>query len=69
VDELTRTIAGISGKKISFKHVEGPVGVKARNFRNDRISSIGWSSEFSLKDGLSRTYPWIKAQVEAAKNK
>jgi len=69
VDDLARTIAGISGKKISFKHVEGPVGVKARNFRNDRISSIGWRSEFSLKDGLSRTYPWIKAQVEAAKNK
>jgi nucleoside-diphosphate-sugar epimerase len=69
VDDLARTIAGISGKKISFKHVEGPVGVKARNFRNNRISSIGWRSEFSLKDGLSRTYPWIKAQVEAVKNK
>jgi len=69
VDDLARTIAGISGKKISFKHVEGPVGVKARNFQNDRISSIGWRSEFSLKEGLSRTYPWIKAQVEAAKNK
>jgi GDP-D-mannose 3',5'-epimerase len=69
VDELAQTIAGISGKKLTFKHVEGPVGVKARNFRNDRISSIGWRSEFSLKDGLSRTYPWIKAQVEAAKNK
>jgi nucleoside-diphosphate-sugar epimerase len=69
VDELAQTIAGISGKKIFFKHVEGPVGVKARNFRNDRISSIGWRSEFSLKDGLSRTYPWVKARVEAAKNK
>ena len=69
VDDLARVIAGISGKKISFKHVAGPVGVKARNFRNDRISSIGWRSEFSLKDGLSRTYPWVKAQVEAAKNK
>jgi GDP-D-mannose 3',5'-epimerase len=69
VDDLAQTIAVISGKKISFKHVEGPVGVKARNFRNDRISSIGWKSEFSLKEGLSRTYPWVKAQVEAAKNK
>jgi len=69
VDDLARTIMEISGKKIFFKHVEGPVGVKARNFRNDRISSIGWRSEFSLKDGLSRTYPWIKAQVEAAKKK
>ena len=69
VDELARTIVDISGKKISFKHVEGPVGVKARNFTNDRITAIGWKSRFSLRDGLARTYPWIKAQVEAQKAK
>ncbi len=73
VDELARAIVDISGKKIKFKHVDGPVGVKARNFTNDRISSLGWKSRFSLREGLSRTYPWIKAQVEAqmekAKNK
>jgi GDP-D-mannose 3',5'-epimerase len=67
VDELALTVASVAGKTICLKHIDGPVGVKARNFRNDRISSIGWTSEFSLKDGLSRTYPWIKAQVEAAR--
>jgi len=67
VDELALTVASVAGKTIRVKHVDGPVGVKARNFRNDRISSIGWTSEFSLKDGLARTYPWIKAQVEAAR--
>ncbi len=67
VDELALTVAAVAGKKIRLEHVEGPVGVRARNFRNDRISSIGWTSEFSLKDGLSRTYPWIKAQVEGAR--
>jgi GDP-D-mannose 3',5'-epimerase len=69
VDELARTIVDISGKKIQFKHVEGPVGVKARNFTHDRIISIGWKSHFSLREGLSRTYPWIKAQVEAQRDK
>ena len=69
VDELARTIAGIAGKTIRIRHVEGPVGVKARNFTHDRISSIGWVSRFSLKEGLSRTYPWVRAQVEAAKKK
>jgi GDP-D-mannose 3', 5'-epimerase len=69
VDELARTIAGIADKTIRIRHVEGPVGVKARNFTHDRISSIGWVSRFSLKEGLSRTYPWVKAQVEAAKKK
>jgi len=67
VDELAITVASVAGKTIRLEHIEGPVGVKARNFRNDRISSIGWRSEFSLKEGLSRTYPWIKAQVEAAR--
>jgi len=67
VDELVHTIADIAGKKIRIKHTEGPVGVKARDFRVDRIESIGWKSRFSLHDGLSRTYPWVKAQVEAPK--
>lgn len=65
VDELAWTVVEISGKKIQLKHVEGPVGVKARNFTNDRITSIGWKSRFSLREGLAKTYPWIKAQVEA----
>jgi len=69
VDELAQTIAAVAGKKIRIKHVEGPVGVKARNFRIDRISSIGWKSRFSLRDGIARTYPWIKAQVEAHRKK
>jgi len=67
VDELVMTVAEVAGKKINIKHVEGPVGVKARNFRVDRISAIGWKSKFSLKEGLSQTYPWVKAQVEAYK--
>ncbi|MBN2207627.1 MAG: NAD-dependent epimerase/dehydratase family protein [Candidatus Aminicenantes bacterium] len=65
VTELVRTIADIAGKKVNIRSIEGPVGVKARNFRADRIESIGWRSRFSLRDGLSRTYPWVKAQVEA----
>jgi GDP-D-mannose 3',5'-epimerase len=67
VDDLAATIAGVAGKTIHLKHIAGPVGVKARNFTNDRITSIGWQSRFSLKEGIARTYPWIKEQVE--KNK
>lgn len=68
VDELVRVIADVAGKKIQIKHVEGPVGVKARNFRIDRISSIGWKSKYSLQDGIAKTYPWIKEQVEASQH-
>jgi GDP-D-mannose 3',5'-epimerase len=66
VDDLIRTIAKVAGKTIRMKHIAGPVGVRARNFTNDRIRSTGWESKFSLRDGVSRTYPWIEAQVKAA---
>jgi len=67
VNELVKVIADVSGKTVHIKHIEGPVGVKARNFRTDRIRAIGWESKISLREGISRTYPWVKAQVEASK--
>jgi GDP-D-mannose 3',5'-epimerase len=69
VDELVKTIADVAGKKTKMKHIPGPVGVKARNFTNERIKSTGWESKFSLKEGIARTYPWIKEQVEKSKKK
>jgi GDP-D-mannose 3',5'-epimerase len=63
VDQLVQTVADVAGKRIHIKHVEGPVGVQARNFRNDRIHELGWASRFSLKDGITRTYPWVAEQV------
>ncbi|MBN1938952.1 MAG: NAD-dependent epimerase/dehydratase family protein [Candidatus Aminicenantes bacterium] len=67
VDELIAIIADIAGKEIHLNHIAGPVGVKARNFTNDRIRSTGWTSRFSLRDGLAVTYPWIEAQVKAGR--
>ena len=63
VDELVAVVAGVAGKTIHIKHVEGPVGVQARNFTNDKIRALGWESRFSLKDGIGRTYPWVAEQV------
>ncbi len=67
VIELVQTIAEVAGKKINIKHIKGPVGVKARNFRNDLIKSIGWKSSYSLRAGIAKTYPWVKAQAEGNK--
>jgi GDP-D-mannose 3',5'-epimerase len=63
VDELVQTVAEISGKEIHITHVDGPVGVHSRNFSNERIYSLGWRANYSLKDGIARTYPWIEEQV------
>jgi GDP-D-mannose 3',5'-epimerase len=67
VDELASLVAEVAGKRIHLRHVEGPVGVQARNFVCERIEAIGWRSKVSLREGLSRTYPWVASQVEAAR--
>jgi len=48
--------------------VKGPVGVQSRNFSNERIYSTGWQARFPLIEGIKRTYPWIEAQVKAARS-
>jgi len=65
VSELVETVAKVAGKKIKTKCVEGPVGVRSRNFSNVRIYSIGWQPKVYLEEGISLTYPWIEAQVMA----
>jgi nucleoside-diphosphate-sugar epimerase len=67
VDELARTAALVAGKQVHIKHVDGPVGVHSRNFSNERIYSAGWQAKVFLEDGIRSTYPWIEAQVRAAR--
>ena len=65
VDDLAKTIIAVSGKhSIKIKHVDGPVGVRSRNFSNKRIYTTDWRPKYSLKRGISIHYPWVKAQVE-----
>jgi len=69
VKELVDTVIEVSGKKIKVKYVPGPVGVQSRNFSNARIYSLGWQPKVFLKEGIQLTYPWIEAQVNAARQK
>ena len=48
--------------------IEGPVGVRSRNFRNAKIYSLVWNPCYSLKDGISPTYPRVEEQANEAKN-
>jgi GDP-D-mannose 3',5'-epimerase len=67
VDELVQTVARVAGKTVHIKHIEGPVGVHSRNFSNARIESTGWQARVFLEEGIGKTYPWVKAQVERAR--
>lgn len=65
VNELVETVAAIAGKTVHVKHIDGPVGVQSRNFSNARIYSLGWQAQYDLEAGITPTYRWIEAQVQA----
>jgi nucleoside-diphosphate-sugar epimerase len=67
VNELVATVAKVAGKRVAVRHVQGPVGVRSRNFSNDRIHSIGWQARTFLEEGIGNTYPWIAEQVRKAR--
>lgn len=66
VDELASMIADIAGKSLDLHHVDGPVGVRSRNFSHDRMTGLGWHPRFDLRAGLERTYAWVAQQVASA---
>ena len=67
IDGLARMIIDLSGKDITLKHIDGPVGVQGRNSDNALINEkLSWAPSKSLEDGIKKTYPWIKAQAEQA---
>ncbi len=67
VKELVEIVADIAKKDIKIKYVDGPVGVKSRNFSNEKIYSLGWKACYSTRAGLEKTYPWIEEQVKQSK--
>lgn len=69
VDELANTVGKVSGKRITIKHVKGPVGVQSRNFSNQRIYSLGWKAKVFLEEGIRQTYPWVESQVRVVRKK
>lgn len=64
VNDLARIVGKVAGKNVTLNHISGPIGVESRNFSNGRIYSTGWKSQFSLEEGIKRTYPWIEQQVK-----
>jgi nucleoside-diphosphate-sugar epimerase len=68
VRELVETVMKVAGKRLTIRWVDGPVGVHSRNFSHARIESLGWRAQVFLEEGIARTYPWVKAQVEATRH-
>lgn len=64
IDTLAEIIMEIGGKKLTIKHVPGPLGVRGRNSDSRLIKEkLGWAPSMPLRKGLEITYAWIKEQV------
>lgn len=65
INHLADMVMDIAGKKLTKKHIEGPLGVRGRNSDNRLIENkLGWRPMKPLQDGLAKTYRWIEAQVQ-----
>lgn len=68
INHLAEMVMEISGKKISIKHIEGPLGVRGRTSDNKLIKEkLGWAPSAPLRVGLEKTYRWIEEQVRNQK--
>lgn len=68
INQLAEIAMEIAGKKLTIKHIDGPLGVRGRNSDNKLIKEkLGWEPTQKLKDGLAVTYKWISEQLEKSK--
>lgn len=66
INQLVGMAADVAGKKVKLKHIEGPLGVRGRNSDNNLIKEkLGWAPDYPLIEGIKKTYPWIKEQVDS----
>jgi nucleoside-diphosphate-sugar epimerase len=65
INQLVDIAEGIAGVKLKRKHNLGaPKGVRGRSSDNALIKKLmGWEPGTKLKDGLSKTYAWIKGEM------
>ncbi len=67
INGLAGMIMEIAGKKVSLRHIPGPLGVRGRNSDNRLIrEKLGWAPSRPLRAGLEKTYRWIEEQVKKA---
>jgi nucleoside-diphosphate-sugar epimerase len=65
INRLAEIAVEVAGKKLTIRHVSGPLGVRGRNSDNKLYKSkIGWEQSMPLREGIEKTYWWIKGQIE-----
>tara|TARA_B100000787_G_scaffold169252_1_gene159929 strand:+ start:644 stop:1651 length:1008 start_codon:yes stop_codon:yes gene_type:complete len=70
INQMIDIIENIAGYKVDKKYqLDKPKGVRGRSSNNDFIKDkIGWQPEYSLSNGLEKTYKWISEQINSGTN-
>jgi len=64
INQLAEMAMDIAGKKLTIKHIDGPLGVRGRKSDNALIQEkLGWAPSEPLRVGMEKTYKWISEQV------
>jgi nucleoside-diphosphate-sugar epimerase len=68
INLLAEMVMKIAGKKLTIKHIQGPLGVRGRNSDNKLMrEKLKWEPKMRLEEGLTKTYNWICQQVDSQK--
>jgi len=63
--EFAKIAMSFENKDLPIKHIDGPMGVRGRNSNNVLIRKhLGWEPSIKIAEGLSKTYFWIKSEIE-----
>jgi nucleoside-diphosphate-sugar epimerase len=69
INGLAEMAMDIAGKKLTLRHIPGPLGVRGRNSDNRMIAEkLRWAPSLPLREGLVQTYHWVERQVLASEN-
>jgi nucleoside-diphosphate-sugar epimerase len=64
INDLTKLVIKIAGKRAGIKNISGPTGVRGRTSDNTLIKEkLGWAPSQPLEVGLEKTYKWIQSQM------
>ena len=70
IDQLVDIVEGIAGVTLERSYnLNAPKGVNGRNSDNTRIRHyLGWEPSITLREGLAKTYQWIKSEMLPVSN-
>jgi nucleoside-diphosphate-sugar epimerase len=68
INQLADIAIAVSGKTLTKRHIDGPVGVMGRNSDNALAREVlGWDYKMPLSEGVEKTFNWIGYNADFTK--